>query len=89
MKYDEDRAHDPAFQAVDEAGGGEQEGFEQAEEQLRNNAEHGEHDAALAGFPEERESTPDDVAYGDADQIVKSSEVVDEEGEPGAAGTSS
>jgi hypothetical protein len=31
---DEERANDPAFQAVDEAGGGVAEGFEQAEAAL-------------------------------------------------------
>jgi hypothetical protein len=90
MESYEDRKHDPRWQAVDEAGGGEQEGFEQAEDQLRENAEHGEHDNALEdGFTPERESDLSSAEYGDADQVVKSSEVVDEEGEPPAGGTSS
>jgi hypothetical protein len=33
---------DPARRPVDEAGGGEAEGFERAERDLRENAEHGE-----------------------------------------------
>jgi hypothetical protein len=33
---------DPARRPVDEAGGGQAEGFEQAEEDLRENAEHGQ-----------------------------------------------
>jgi hypothetical protein len=71
METPEERRKDPAFEAVDEAGGGEQEGFEQSEELLRENAEHGEHTTALDGFPEEREETPDRQAYGDADEEAK------------------
>jgi hypothetical protein len=89
MESYEDRKYDPAWQAVDEAGGGEQEGFEQAEDLMRENAEHGEHTTALDGFPEERESRPDEEEYGDADEIVKGSEVVSEEGVPPAGGTDS
>ena len=47
METPEERANDPAWQAVDEAGGGEQEGFEQSEELLRENAENAEHSTAL------------------------------------------
>ncbi|HEY8865838.1 MAG TPA: hypothetical protein VIM22_02820 [Solirubrobacteraceae bacterium] len=65
----EERENDPAFQPVDEAGGGESEGFEQSEELLRENAEHGEHTTALDGFPEEREEDPDRASYGEADEV--------------------
>jgi hypothetical protein len=69
MESYEERKNDPAFQPVDEAGGGEQEGFEQAEDQLRENAEHGEHDAALdRGLTPERESDLSGAEYGEADQ---------------------
>lgn len=68
MEFDEDRRHDPAFEPVYEAGGGEAEGFELAEEDLIENAENAEHDELLDGFPEEREETPDRVAYGEADE---------------------
>ena len=71
METPEERKNDPAFQAVDEAGGGEQEGFEQSEEQLIENAEHGEHSPALEGFPDEREETPDRASYGEADEESK------------------
>jgi hypothetical protein len=71
METPEERKNDPAFQAVDEAGGGEQEGFEQSEELLRENAEHGEHTTALDGFPEETEEQPDRASYGDADEESK------------------
>ena len=68
MESHEDRSNDPAFQAVDEAGGGEAEGFEQSEDLLIEYAENAEHDEALDGFPEEREETPDRPAYGEADE---------------------
>lgn len=71
METPEERRNDPRWQAVDEAGGGEQEGFEQSEELLIENAEHGEHTTALDGFPDEREEQPDRQAYGDADEERK------------------
>jgi hypothetical protein len=72
METPEERANDPRWQAVDEGGGGEQEGFEQSEELLIENAEHGEHTSALeGGFPDEREEQPDRQAYGDADEEIK------------------
>lgn len=69
MESYEDRKNDPAFQAVDEAGGGEQEGFEQSEELLRENAENAEHSDALDGFPAERESDLSGAEYGEADEV--------------------
>jgi hypothetical protein len=90
METPEERRNDPAWQAVDEAGGGEQEGFEQAEELLIENAEHGEHSSVLEeGFPVEAEQDLGGAAYGDADEIVKGSEVVSEEGVPPAGDTDS
>jgi hypothetical protein len=71
MESYEDRKDDPAFQAVDEAGGGEQEGFEQSEELLIENAEHGEHTSNITGFPEETEQDLSGAEYGDADEIEK------------------
>jgi hypothetical protein len=38
---EEDLPHDPAMDPVYEAGGGESEGFEMAEEELREHTEHG------------------------------------------------
>jgi hypothetical protein len=89
METHEDRRNDPAWQAVDEAGGGEQEGFEQAEDLLIENAENAEHTTALDGFPEEAEQDLGGAAYGDADEEVKGSEVVSEEGIPPAGDTDS
>jgi hypothetical protein len=71
METPEERQNDPAWQAVDEAGGGEQEGFEQSEELLIENAENAEHSPALDGFPEETEDEPDRASYGDADEESK------------------
>jgi hypothetical protein len=88
METHEDRHNDPAWQAVDEAGGGEQEGFEQAEDLLIENAENAEHTIALDGFPEEAEEDLT-AAYGDADEEVKGSEVISDEGVPPAGGTDS
>jgi hypothetical protein len=83
METPEERANDPAWQAVDEAGGGEQEGFEQSEELLRENAEHGEHTNALDdGIADNAEEQRSGAAYGDADEIVKGSEVVSKDGVP-------
>jgi hypothetical protein len=56
---------------VEEAGGGEAEGFEQAEEALIEHAEHG--DDAGEGIPRleelgSEEAEPDRAAYGEADE---------------------
>jgi hypothetical protein len=56
---------------VEEAGGGEAEGFEQAEEELIEHAEHG--DDAGEGIPRledlgSDEAEPDTASYGEADE---------------------
>lgn len=63
-----DLGDDPADQAVEEAGGGESEGFEQAEAALEENAQHGNGGADPAGdaMPPEPESG---AAYGEADTV--------------------
>jgi hypothetical protein len=63
----EDDNLDPAERPLAEAGGGYAEGFELAEEELIENAEHAEggHDR---GRPEP-ESDRSGAAYGDADSI--------------------
>ena len=64
-------ADDPAAQPVEEAGGGEAEGFEQAEDQLREHAEHGRDFRRPTGgqLGEEDESDRSSAAYGDADRL--------------------
>lgn len=61
---------DPARQPVDEAGGGESEGFELAEEDLRENAEHDElnpRDPNRDAFTPEAESDRSGGEYAEAD----------------------
>jgi hypothetical protein len=61
---------DPARRPVDEAGGGEAEGFEQAEENLRENAEHGQlgpRDPNRDVFTPEEESDLAGGEYAEAD----------------------
>jgi hypothetical protein len=65
-----DRDEDPAEQAVDEAGGGESEGFEQAEEDLVEHASHGDPapDPSSQAFRPEDESDLETSERGEADE---------------------
>jgi hypothetical protein len=71
---DPDEKNDPAMQPVEEAGGGVSEGFEQAEEDLIENATHGdgvgnpERDAIDNEDAEAERSTAE---YGEADEEVE------------------
>jgi hypothetical protein len=60
---------DPAMRPVEEAGGGVAEGFEQAEEDLREQAEHGDPGSEPAGdaFPPEEDTG---AVHGEPDQAV-------------------
>lgn len=68
-----DDPNDPAMAPVYEAGGGESEGFEMAEDELVEHASHGDehgttkiiNDGAQLG--DEVESAPDPDLYGEAD----------------------
>jgi hypothetical protein len=62
---------DPAERPVVEAGGGVAEGFEQAEEQLVEQATHGEPGAypVDAAFPPEPEGDRSTAVYGEGDEI--------------------
>ena len=56
--------------AVEEAGGGESEGFEQSEQALIERAEGGKGGHPLGdGFPAEETDPADHTAYGDADEV--------------------
>lgn len=57
-----DRENDPAFEAVDEAGGGESEGFELAEAELVEQAENFE-----AGRPPRFDAFPAEEQSGEVD----------------------
>ena len=64
---------DPARRPVDEAGGGEAEGFELAEEELIDNASHGDQ----RNFPDRDALPPEEpseAAYGEADQTIPGDE---------------
>ena len=62
---------DPERRPVEEAGGGESEGFEQAEEDLREHAEHGDHGPSPTNvaFTPEQESDLETAERGEADDI--------------------
>ena len=65
-------AEDPARQAVEEGGGGVEEGFEQAEEDLVENASHGDgrgNPEADAIDNEHVESQRSTVEYGEPDEL--------------------
>jgi len=61
----------PAFEAVEEGGGGEAEGFEQAEESLIEGASHGnpQPDPVQAAFTEEAESDSSTFVGGEPDEV--------------------
>lgn len=74
MRFDD--PNDPAMQPVIEAGGGEAEGFEMAEQQLIDNASHGDSagTARITSHAEHwvEEVQPDPDTYGDADHVEAS-----------------
>jgi hypothetical protein len=62
---------DPAWQPVEEAGGGESEGFEQAERDLVEHSEHGDPapDPGDTAFTAEEEADLQTGEPGEADQV--------------------
>jgi hypothetical protein len=56
---------------VEEAGGGEAEGFEQSERELVEEASHGEHrwDPEADAFPPEEESDRASAEYAEPDEV--------------------
>jgi hypothetical protein len=62
---------DPAERPVAEGGGGEAEGFEQAEDALIRQASHEDNlsDPAADAFTPEAESDPSTAAYGEPDEV--------------------
>ena len=71
---EEDLPHDPALDPVYEAGGGEQDGWEMAEEELIEHAEQGPNRPETQVHVREEEVTeesePDRDLYGEADDIL-------------------
>ena len=74
---------DPALRPVYEAGGGVAEGFEQAEADLVDNAQHGDGrgDPLSDAFSPEAESDLSGATYGEADE-AKVTEVVRDAEDP-------
>ena len=70
---------DPAERAVREGGGGEAEGFEDAEDQLVENAGHGEGNPLPDAFSGEEESDLSGAEYGEADEVDPTEVVRDPE----------
>jgi hypothetical protein len=70
---EEDMPHDPAMDPVYEAGGGEAEGFEMAEEELREHTEHGpakpEVQVRVREEVDRETEEPDPATYGEPDQV--------------------
>lgn len=68
MERDPSSDRREAERPVEEAGGGESEGFEQAEEALKEAASHGDSgaDPAADAFPPERETGAE---HGEADEV--------------------
>jgi hypothetical protein len=62
---------DPAERPVREGGGGEAEGFEDAENELIENAGHGEGNPLPDAFEGETESDLSGAEYGEADEEIK------------------
>jgi hypothetical protein len=78
----EERAMDPEMRPVYEGGGGEAEGFEQAEEALIRNATHddGRGDPARDAFRPESESDEASAVYAEADELPSTERLEDDEG---------
>jgi hypothetical protein len=71
---------DPAWRPVEEAGGGVSEGFELAEEELREHAEHGDQGPSPTrdAFTPEVEADRETAEHAEADE-VRSTERPDED----------
>jgi len=74
---------DPAERAVAEGGGGESEGFEQAEDALIRQASHGDNlsDPTADAFSPEVESDRSTVVYGEPDEVDPTEEVTSDPSE--------
>jgi len=69
---------DPAMRAVEEAGGGEAEGFEQAEAELVERAENADGPSPIADAGQwDEEAAALDAEYGEADEEYTSEDEAD------------
>jgi hypothetical protein len=66
-----DTEADEAARPVEEAGGGEAEGFEEAERELADQATHGDStwDPEIDAFPPEAESDESGAEYAEPDEV--------------------
>jgi hypothetical protein len=69
MERDREREREEAMRPVEEAGGGEAEGFEEAEEELIEQATHGDNrwDPETDAFTPEEDEDP--AVYGEPDEV--------------------
>jgi hypothetical protein len=79
--YDSDEAH----RALEEAGEGEAEGFEESEQELIEAASHGDyrHNPGDDAFTPEVESDRSGAAYGEPDKVDPDDDVDDPDEDPG------
>jgi hypothetical protein len=68
---------DPVERASAEHGGGESEGFEQAEEQLQERASHSEEEGGPFRDRPDPEPEPDPASHGEADRVDSTETEVD------------
>jgi hypothetical protein len=82
-------SEDPAMEPLYQAGEGEQEGWEQAERELIENASHGEGhgDPMRDAFSPEREADRSTAAYGESDALASTERHEDVAGPDAAPGT--
>jgi hypothetical protein len=73
---------DPAERATREAGGGEAEGFEEAEGLLEDQASHGDPLVDPLRDASGAEADPDPATYGEADEVESTEDEDDTEGTP-------
>lgn len=78
---DEEQQLDPAQRPVREAGGGEAEGFEEAEQELIEHASHGDQQSAHAILHDRGASEEDDPGRADAEADAERSSELDEDTE--------
>jgi hypothetical protein len=81
-------SEDPALEPLYEAGEGEQEGWEAAEDELVENASHGDGhgDPERDAFSPERESDRATAAYGESDALTsteRDEDAIDPDAAPG------
>jgi hypothetical protein len=83
MSFDEDKAHDPAWAALNESGEGESEGFELAEQDLIDHASHGDQHSAGRILEDATGVDEDSRVLANEDHGEADAELPPDLGEPG------